>query len=42
MGHGYKGNTGHYHSIVENLPKLKADYKYSIWVLAICKPALFS
>lgn len=29
MGHGYKGNTGHYHSITENLPALTSQYKYS-------------
>lgn len=29
MGHGYKGDTGHCHSITENLPSLKASFKYS-------------
>ena len=28
MGHGYKGDTGHHHSITENLPSLKSEYKY--------------
>ena len=28
MGHGYKGDTGHHHSIMENLPSLKSEYKY--------------
>ena len=28
MGHGYKGDTGDHHSITENLPSLKSDYKY--------------
>lgn len=28
MGHGYKGDTGHHHSITENLSLLKSDYKY--------------
>ncbi len=28
MGHGYKGDTGHHHSIIENLPSLTASYKY--------------
>lgn len=28
MGHGYKGDTGHHHSITENLPVLKANYDY--------------
>lgn len=28
MGHGYKGDTGHHHSITENLSSLKSDYKY--------------
>ena len=28
MGRGYKGNTGHHHSITENLPSLKSEYKY--------------
>ena len=28
MGHGYKGDTGHHHSIKENLPSLKSEYKY--------------
>lgn len=28
MGHGYKGDTGHYHSITENIPRLKASYEY--------------
>jgi hypothetical protein len=29
MGHGYKGDTGHHHSISENLGALKAYYSYS-------------
>ena len=29
MGHGYKGNTGHYHSISENLDILKSNYLYN-------------
>lgn len=28
MGHGYKGDTGHHHSISENIPTLKKEYKY--------------
>ncbi len=28
MGHGYKGDTGHHHSITENLPSLKQSYDY--------------
>ncbi len=28
MGHGYKGNTGHHHSLIENLPALTASYEY--------------
>lgn len=28
MGHGYKGNTGHYHSILENLSVLISQFKY--------------
>lgn len=28
MGHGYKGDTGHHHSIMENLSSLKSEYKY--------------
>lgn len=29
MGLGYKGDTGHHHSITENLSSLRANYKYS-------------
>ena len=29
MGHGYKEDIGHYHSISENLPDLTSKYKYS-------------
>lgn len=29
MGHGYKGDTGHHHSITENLGSLTAKYDYS-------------
>lgn len=29
MGHGYKGDTGHYHSITENLGTLSSKYEYS-------------
>jgi ribosomal protein L24E len=29
MGHGYKGNTGHYHAITENVASLKSEYLYS-------------
>jgi len=29
MGYGYKGNTGHHHSITENLSGLQTNYKYS-------------
>ncbi len=29
MGHGYKGDAGHHHSITENLPTLSASYKYN-------------
>ena len=29
MGHGYKEDIGHYHSISENLPELISKYKYS-------------
>ena len=29
MGLGYKGDTGHHHSITENLSSLRADYKYN-------------
>lgn len=29
MGHGYKEDIGHYHSISENLPELTSKYKYS-------------
>ena len=28
MGHGYKGDTGHHHSITENLPDLTSNYDY--------------
>ena len=28
MGRGYKGDTGHHHSITENLPSLTSDYEY--------------
>ncbi len=28
MGHGYKGDTGHHHSITENLPSLIKEYDY--------------
>ena len=28
MGHGYKGDTGHHHSITENLPSLISSYSY--------------
>ena len=28
MGHGYKGDTGHHHSITENLPSLTKKYDY--------------
>lgn len=28
MGHGYKGDTGHHHSITENLPSLTSNYGY--------------
>ena len=28
MGHGYKGDTGHHHSITENLPSLTSKYNY--------------
>ncbi len=28
MGHGYKGDTGHYHSISENLPSITSEYGY--------------
>lgn len=28
MGHGYKGDTRHHHSITENLQSLKDEYKY--------------
>ncbi len=28
MGHGYKGDTGHHHSITENIPLLTANYKF--------------
>lgn len=28
MGHGYKGDTGHHHSIRENLPSLTSSYDY--------------
>ena len=28
MGHGYKGDTGHHHSISENLPSLTSSYPY--------------
>ncbi|MEE3393496.1 MAG: hypothetical protein VZR23_07440 [Lachnospiraceae bacterium] len=28
MGHGYKGDTGHHHSITENLPTLTSSYDY--------------
>jgi hypothetical protein len=26
MGHGYKGDTGHHHSLMENIGRLKSDY----------------
>ncbi len=29
MGHGYKGDTGHHHSITENLPSLTSSYAYN-------------
>ena len=29
MGHGYKGDTGHHHSITENLGSLQSEYKYN-------------
>jgi hypothetical protein len=29
MGRGYKGDTGHHHSIVENLSSLVAEYDYN-------------
>ena len=29
MGHGYKGDTGHHHSLSENLPSLMKKYKYA-------------
>ena len=29
MGHGYKGDTGHHHSISENLPSLQSKYNYN-------------
>lgn len=29
MGTGYKGNTSHYHSISENLPKMIEKYSYT-------------
>ena len=29
MGHGYKGDTGHYHSISENLENVKSSFKYN-------------
>jgi hypothetical protein len=29
MGHGYKGDTGHHHSISENLGTLKTYYSYN-------------
>ena len=29
MGHGYKGDTGHHHSIGENLDSTKARFKYN-------------
>lgn len=28
MGHGYKGNTSHYHSISENIQTVAANYEY--------------
>ena len=28
MGHGYKGDTGHHHSILENLPSLTSNYSF--------------
>jgi hypothetical protein len=28
MGHGYKGDTGHHHSIIENLSSLTSSYDY--------------
>lgn len=29
MGHGYKGDTGHHHSITENLSSLTSNYEYN-------------
>ena len=29
MGHGYKGDTGHYHTISENIPSVTSKFKYS-------------
>lgn len=29
MGHGYKGDTGHHRSIMENLESLTSSYKYN-------------
>ena len=29
MGHGYKGDTGHHHSITENLQDLTSNYEYN-------------
>lgn len=28
MGHGYKGDTGHHHTISENLPSLTSSFEY--------------
>lgn len=28
MGHGYKKNPGHYHSVIDNLPALISNYEY--------------
>lgn len=29
MGHGYKGDTGHYHSLSENVSSLKASFPFN-------------
>ncbi len=29
MGRGFKGDTGHHHSITENISSLTSDYKYN-------------
>ena len=29
MGHGFKGDTGHYHSFGENVDALKSSYQYN-------------